>query len=1283
MQMVTNHPALAYLTDHMVQGTAILPAAALLELCTASAQTLTPKHQLAVVNASIMSALSLTDSAGLITCAIAPDGSCRVSTHTTHFSASLTALPRPVSTRTVDIGSAQHAVVRALGLWQEQAVTEPVGVAVASVAVERAEDASSYWVHPAALDSCLQLGAVVPEQRQDSEDFNEGISFVPVGAKLFHVPQKLVLGEQLVSSASVGSDLGNSAGSSYRDHAVHSSTQGMHGWLGGLQAKATTSSKSAQAEADHVAQANRMYEVAWLTDTPSARTDSQTSGRVDAGDISEGMTGVADALQLMQRAQAQGIKQLGLTTAAMLSGMVSSNTAESAAMWGLLRAFTQELPAVAVSASSIDYSLQAPHLSASVTSTQAQTDAFGINIRANTLQRPMLYPSTISAASQPYQLRPKPRGAISNLVPLPYAPRKLAAGMVELAVQAIGLNFRDVLNVLGMYPGDPGPPGADCAGRVTAVGAGVANLQPGIAVFGLAGGSLGSHVQASAQTLVPIPASLSFEQAATTPTVFLTVDTAFNAAAACRPGDKVLIHAAAGGVGLAALQQAALLHCSVFATAGSPAKRMLVRSLGIQHVTNSRDTSSASELAHVGGVNVVLNSLTSPGMVAGSLAGVRPGGRFVEISKRDIWSPARLAQDRPDLHYSLLAVDFLPPSALQSALTRAAQAVSSGSFCPLPQIMHSMSSTDSALRQMSQARHVGKIVITAAKSTQQISNPSGDWLITGGLGSLGSLTADWLINQGHQALTLIGRTGKASSDAQSFVKLLSGSCNAAVSLLAADLATAEAAATACLTSKKPLTGLIHASGVLADSTLQNQSAQTVRSVMTAKVTSIEAIHQKVSLQPCHSSVLFSSVASFLGSAGQANYSAANGALDSLAAQWAAQGQAGVSSIQWGGWAGGGMAGGDAGTAARLARMGMPLITPSQGLAALSSALTTACHLLTAVPFAWSVFLGQAANQSNPAYADFLPVSNNQDPTLLAQADLDVVSGSCSSTPDTLTLSRDALLQQIVTAVETVIGHAIGHDEPLMAAGLDSLGTVELRNTLESKLGLQLPATLVFDYPTVNALADLLYPKLAVATAAAAVEQQLEVMHSHETASLPATTLKLVPHQGAGDSPALVAMTAMVIRSSQDAISSIPGTDAVRLIPLERWDADLSISGAATSSIPSRFGAFLSKVDRFDAGMFGLGDAEAALMDPQQRLLLETIAEAEPSSGRSSTWPCGVFVGVSSTDYQRLTAQQSQVYTGYNATSTTLRCAPCNLFCSLIPSRCCAAHSLCSCVVQHR
>ena len=198
-----------------------------------------------------------------------------------------------------------------------------------------------------------------------------------------------------------------------------------------------------------------------------------------------------------------------------------------------------------------------------------------------------------------------------------------------------------------MYPGDPGPPGADSSGVVLDVGSGVTALKPGDAVFGLAAGSLGSHVHTPAATLAPMPSNLTFEGAATAPTVFITVDTAFRHAAAVRPGERVLVHAAAGGVGLAAIQVVESLQGTTIATAGSPNKRALVRQLGVREVLGSRDTVFASEAGELGGADVVLNSLTSSGMVAGSLAALSSGGRFVEISKRDIWSAARVAQGEP------------------------------------------------------------------------------------------------------------------------------------------------------------------------------------------------------------------------------------------------------------------------------------------------------------------------------------------------------------------------------------------------------------------------------------------------------------------------------------------------------------------------------------------------------------------------------------------------------------------------------------------------------------
>ena len=353
-----------------------------------------------------------------------------------------------------------------------------------------------------------------------------------------------------------------------------------------------------------------------------------------------------------------------------------------------------------------------------------------------------------------------------------------------------------------------------------------------------------------------------------------------------------------------------------------------------------------------------------------------------------------------------------------------------------------------------------------------------------------------------------------------------------------------------------------------------------------------------------------------------------------------------------------MASTDSSTAGRLARMGMPLISAAQGLAALATALSSTCHLLAAVPFAWAAFLNQPSNINNQAYADF--ASADQGPitdslTAAAHSSREVAVGGKA---EVLTVSRETLVGQILAVMETVVGHGVGLDEPLMAAGLDSLGTVELRNTLEGKFGLQLPATLVFDYPSVAALADLLYPQLAVATAAAAAEQQLEVIHQHgsQHALMPATALTVVPEQGTSSSTALVAVTAIVTRSPQDSIGSLTGTDAVARIPLERWDIEIS---SGSSGLPSRFGAFLSKVDAFDASLFGLGGAEASLMDPQQRMLLEVVAEAQLVSymdvARSS---CGVFVGVSSSDYQRLTTQQAQDLNGYNATSTFLRYCTC-------------------------
>ena len=576
------------------------------------------------------------------------------------------------------------------------------------------------------------------------------------------------------------------------------------------------------------------------------------------------------------------VSSAALAYGPMLMSLLKSAGLESKGLYGGTHNSSYLLPSGTTSSKAVQLSVRHNNL---------QQNSVEDSINAGASFTPQLFRHRTAASSSspsgPFQLLPQPRGALQNLHPVLLTAQP-KPGMLWLETQAVGVNFRDVLNVLGMYPGDPGPPGADCAGVVIATGPGVTNLQPGMAVFGLAPGCLGSHVHVNASCVVPLPAQLRHAEAATIPTVYITAHTAFRQATMVQPGSRILVHAAAGGVGLAAVQVLVEAQAKVFATAGGPSKRSLLRKLGIQHVMDSRSISMTGNAAILGGVDVVLNSLTSPGMVAGSVAGVSLGGRFVEISKRDIWSPARVAQERPDLHYSLLAVNFLPPSAVQTALTRAAQAVSSGSFCPLPQVMHRLSSTDSALRQISQARHVGKVIITNETASRPTQMQTGSCIITGGLGSLGVLTANMLIEQGQQHLTLVSRTGRLASHAHTFINTLSSSCNAEITFAAADLSTAEASSSTVCSSGPPLSTLVHASGVLADGTVQSQSVKSVRGVFTAKVSSLQAVEAHSRLQPCQSSLLFSSVAAFLGSAGQANYSAANGALDSLAALWAAQ-----------------------------------------------------------------------------------------------------------------------------------------------------------------------------------------------------------------------------------------------------------------------------------------------------------------------------------------------------------------------------------------------------------
>ena len=323
------------------------------------------------------------------------------------------------------------------------------------------------------------------------------------------------------------------------------------------------------------------------------------------------------------------------------------------------------------------------------------------------------------APPQPRQLVKGEPAIIDSVRFASLARRPPQAGEIEVEVLAAGLNFRDVLNVLGLYPGEPVPLGNECAGVVTAVGGAVTGMAVGDVVMGVAIGSLASHVLVDARLMVRKPAAMSVADAAATPIAFLTADYALHQLGAMRAGDSVLIHSATGGVGLAALEVARAAGATVFATAGSEEKRAYLRTRGIRHVFDSRTEQFAAGVLQASsgrGVDIVLNSLTGPA-IGRSFEALAPGGRFVEIGKRGIWSEAEARAARPDVRYSIFFLGEAcrsEPDAVQARLAALTAQLSAGQLDAVPVRTFGADEAHEALRFMAQARHIGKLVLEFA-----------------------------------------------------------------------------------------------------------------------------------------------------------------------------------------------------------------------------------------------------------------------------------------------------------------------------------------------------------------------------------------------------------------------------------------------------------------------------------------------------------------------------------------------------------------------------------------
>ncbi len=462
-------------------------------------------------------------------------------------------------------------------------------------------------------------------------------------------------------------------------------------------------------------------------------------------------------------------------------------------------------------------------------------------------------------------------------------------GEVEVEVETTSLNFRDVLNLLGLYPGDPGPLGGECGGRVTRLGPGVTGLTPGDRVVTTVPGAFSRFVVNRASLVFPIPPKLAMAEAAALPFAYLTAAYALRKLARLEEGETILIHAAAGGVGLAAVRLAQRTGAKIFATAGSPAKRAFLREIGIEHVLDSRSTGFADEILRLTGgkgVNVVLNSL-SGNAIAASVRALAPRGRFVEIGKRGIWSAEEMSRTAPGIEFSILDIGDLltnQPAELSGMVRELLREIETSALPTLPVTVFPMSRVADAFRHMMQARQIGKIVVDHEHNRPMSRiRPDATYLIVGGFSGLGLLAARWLADQGARHLALVGRRGMTAEAGS----ILAGLRQAGVTVHPAALDIGDEQGLAELLERlrgqaPPLRGILHAAGILDDGAILSQDWARFARVLGPKVAGARALDRLTASDPLDWFLIFSSAASLLGSAGQANHAAANAVLDVLA-----------------------------------------------------------------------------------------------------------------------------------------------------------------------------------------------------------------------------------------------------------------------------------------------------------------------------------------------------------------------------------------------------------------
>ncbi len=764
-----------------------------------------------------------------------------------------------------------------------------------------------------------------------------------------------------------------------------------------------------------------------------------------------------------------------------------------AGLRGLMRVLVMEHPQLHATQVDLDGQTSAAQVAAQLLSSSEEDETawrdgelFAARLNVTPLKPEERHTAVADPARDGVRLQIRTPGDIESLELVAFERVAPGPGQIEVSVASSNLNFADVLVAYGRYPSFEGrlpQLGADFAGVITAVGQGVTDMNVGDRVAGIsAGGAWSTFVICDADLAIKLPEGLPENRAAAVPSAHATAWYGLHDLARITAGDKVLIHSATGGVGQAAIAIARAAGAEIFATAGSPSRRALLHSMGIEHVYDSRSTEFADQIrADTGGygVDIVLNSLPGAAQRAG-LELLSFGGRFVEIGKRDIYGDTKMGLFPFRRNLSFYAVDLAlltltNPGVLRRLLQTIYQQIDDG-VLPLPETTHyPLQEGGTAIRVMSAAEHSGKLVLDIPKSGQlevvvppEQSHPfraDGTYIVTGGLGGLGLFLAQRMADAGCGRIVLNGRSAP-SAEAKSLIdRIRKGGTEVEVTL--GDIATAETARTlveSATSTGLPLRGVLHAAAVVDDATLANITDDLIERDWAPKVYGAWHLHEATAELSLDWFCSFSSAAAMVGSPGQGAYAAANSWVDGFTRWRRAKGLP-AQAIAWGAWA-------EIGRGQAMAQDAAMAIAPDDGA------------------YAFDVLL-----RHTRAYSGYAPAAGTPWLTAFAQTSkfaeaFQSLAASGSGTSAFLTelysLPREEwpgrLRQLISEQIGVVLRRSVDPDRPLAEYGLDSLGTLEVRTRIESETGVRIIAT---DITTVRALADRLRETLEVEADASA------------------------------------------------------------------------------------------------------------------------------------------------------------------------------------------------------